>query len=623
MPRDTTAPATFTESLAAAREPVIPHGAVARIPSSAMVASAARYGNSKMPRVYHGVEAWQNEAYRHYRICGEARYAANFFGHALSRATLSTARKVDGKEEKLVDAESSTILDEMFAGKDGQPQMLEAIGKHLTIAGECWIVGRTVADPNDPDLEDYAGEDLWEVVSVKEMQVTGKKWMIRHEGYQPIELSDDDYVIRVWIPDPEARTKADSPFRSLLPVLAEIEYLTRHIWQQITSRLAGAGLLLMPQEVDFPPPPPVNGKPFVGNKAQAFMATLGQNMLAGLNPDSPAGTIPLVSMMPGQWIQYVKHLTFWSPMDEKVMEMRQDALHRFASGFELPNEQTEGMSSNGGTGGGNSNGVSHWGAWQIEEQTIKMFLEPMLNLVDNALTIAYLRPLLDDRDPANFADYVTHDTSALRLRPDRSKEAFEAWDRIQISTKRLLGEIGFEEGDMPDKEEFKLRLLQKVATGSATPEQVAAALSVFDVLVPSGAPQAPRETRPDPSLEDHPEPKAAPEMPAPALPEAAALIPTLSALVFRALERTGNRIRQDSGVKPEGIRAYDMHTVVACNGKADTYLNDAWSTAPIVLEGICNVPQTVANLNAYTRMLLATQQPHTNELLREFWTKLS
>ena len=80
--------------------------------------------------------------------------------------------------------------------------------------------------------------------------------------------------------------------------------------------------------------------------------------------------------------------------------------------MDLPREQIMGMSSNSGTGGGNSNGVSHWGAWQIEESTIKFHIEPMLELICNALTIGYLRPLTEAVDT-----FVTYNTKKLRLRP--------------------------------------------------------------------------------------------------------------------------------------------------------------------------------------------------------------
>jgi len=40
----------------------------------------------------------------------------------------------------------------------------------------------------------------------------------------------------------------------------------------------------------------------------------------------------------------------------------------------------------------------------------------------------------------------------------------------------MLRENGFEPDDMPDEDEIKLYFLRKIASGSATPEQVEAAL---------------------------------------------------------------------------------------------------------------------------------------------------
>ena len=101
------------------------------------------------------------------------------------------------------------------------------------------------------------------------------------------------------------------------------------------------------------------------------------------------------------------------------------------------------MSSNSGTGGGRSTGVSHWGAWQIEEATIKMHVEPMLDVIVNALTIGYLQV----RPRRRVLASIVYDTSALRLRPDRSKEAFELYDRGLISGEALLRENGFADDD--------------------------------------------------------------------------------------------------------------------------------------------------------------------------------
>jgi hypothetical protein len=574
------------------------------IPTTSLVASAVRYpGNAA--RIYQPRQDWQLECYRHYAICGEARFAATFFGNALSRANLTVSKPSKDGPKVQTTGTAFDLLAELFAGKDGQAQMLKGIGTHLTIAGECYLVGRVIN-----------GEDTWEVVSILEMKVNGSKWSIAYgDGMLDVILSEKDVVIRIWTPDPSRRIEADSPFKSLLPILSEIEWLTRHIFAQVSSRLAGAGILFLPQEMTFPPPPEVDGKPAeVANEADGFMLTLADNILEPIEkPESPAAKVPIIVTAPGEHIDKAKLMHFWSELDSETKGLRQEAISRFADGMDLPREQVMGMSSNSGTGGGTSNGVSHWGAWQIEEATIKMHIEPMLDVIANAITIGYLRPLLSDGD----LSFVTFSTENLRLRPDRSKEAFQLWDRGVLKTEKLLTENGFSKDDMPDDQEFQRWLLWKVSTGSATPEMVHAALREMGVALPEPTGPPPKElneARPAPSLEDHPPPKAA--------PEAAALLAASDALVFRALERAGNRIRQETGVKPPGVESFKMHTLFKVNGEADRFLADAWSCAPQVLEGIADVDTTIETLNAYIRSLFAEQAPHSRKRLQQ-WLEVS
>lgn len=571
------------------------------VPSRALVASSTRF-KGRAPRIFISTEGWQREAYRHYSICGEARFAARFFGHALSRAVLSVAKP--GPDGKAVRADDSAqgVLNLLFAGKDGQKEMLESCGAHLAIAGECYLVGRTL---NKGQPNEY---DLWEIVSVIEMRVNGERWQIDYQdGSLPIDLTDDDVAIRIWVPDPEHKVRADSPFKSVLPVLREIEYLTRHIFAQITSRLAGAGVLFVSQNMTFDTPPDVGGDGESPAALDPFLAALAEAMMAPIqDPDSPAALVPIVVKVPDDTVDKAKLMHFWSDLDEHAQTLRQEAIKRFALGMDLPPEQILGMSSSRGTGGGSSNGVSHWGAWQIEEATIKLHVEPLLDVVVNALTMGYLRPLLDSTD----GEYIIYDTSALRLRPDRSKEAFELYDRGTLSARALIRETGFAEDDIPTEDEFKRWLLIKVASGSATPEQVAAALAVLGVQLPVQAvpalESAPREARPAPSLEDHPVRD---------LPDAAALLTGADALVLRALERAGNRLRQ-GGQKPPGVPSFETHCHVKANGTADAIMTDAFPTAARVLDGIADAAKVVPHLESYCRNLIAEQSPHSKDALR-------
>lgn len=564
------------------------------VPTTALVASAHRYVG-KAPRIYSPGGSWQKRCYDHYSQCGEARYAARYFGRAMSKVVLYLR---DAKGAKVTTGPSASLLASLFGGADGQSGMLEMVGVHLVVGGECYLVGREVD-----------GADIWEVVGPLEIEGTGQ-WRVRSVDTSVWEdLDDDAVVIRVWVPKPDARWEADSPFRSMLAVLEEIEWLSRYIQAQARSRLTGNGMLVLPDSMTFPPPPSQDGKEVATqNEAEAFMLMLGEAMMESLKGDGSASEeVPVVVTAPSEAIGDIKHLTFWSQLDEAAREMRRDAIQRFAMGMDLPPEMVLGMGSNEGTGGGNSNGVSHWGAWMIEEQAIKMHIEPMCDLLVNALQAYYFGPLAPDASQTLHAD-----TSALRLRPDRSAEAIELWDRGELKTSVMLAEVGFEPSDAPDDDERRLWLLRKIATGSATPEQIQGALSMLGVDLPvADVPnevvevEEPAELPPPPSLDDHPSRPRTPE-------ESSILV--YETLVLRALERAGNRLRNANQIKTPG-HAFEAHVHIAANGSSAKCMEDAWGMADIVLEGRPDIDSVTATLDSYCRMLLANREPHTRERL--------
>jgi hypothetical protein len=558
------------------------------VPTTALVASAHRYVG-KVPRIYSPSKEWQKRCYHHYRFCGEAQFAARYFGHAMGRAVLYAT---DQKGQRLESGPAVDHLDALFAGADGQAGMLETVGVHLVVAGECYLVGREID-----------GEDVWEVVSSMEIMDGPSGWQIltEEEGAWT-KLEDKDIIIRVWKPAPERRWEADSPFRSMLPILDEVEWISRYIHSQTTSRLTGAGLLILPEEMTFPPPPPKDGKEQeYANEAEGFTLSLGSNMMAPIgNPDHPAAQVPLVITAPGEYIEHIKHLTFWTPLDENAMLIRDSALHRFAKGMDLPNEMIEGMSSNEGTGGGSSNGVSHWGAWMIEEQAIKMHIEPMLDVLVSALVVYYLRPLMP-----GSTDRIKADTTTLRLRPDRSEQAIELADRGWLKPSVAVIENNFDVSDMPDDEDLKKWLLMKWVVGSATPEMVLAAAEMLGIAMPdlavpevAPAPEMP-ELPPPPSLDDHPSRPRDPSESDYAVYEG---------LVLRALERAGNRLRNIHQTKTTGA-SWEAHTKIQANGETERCLEDAFPTAAVQL-GEIRAAQVVPVLDAYCREIVESGQPY-------------
>lgn len=538
------------------------------------------------------VESWQTEAWNMYDATGELRYATSWFSNALSRAVLGVAkRNPDGVIEPVTSGPAVDALNEMLGGSDGQVAMLKAMGQHFFVPGEWYLVNRK-ARVEDEALDNA---DIWEVASIEEVKKTGKKWTLDYGDGVKIELGTGDNVIRMWTPHPRQRMLADSPVRAVLPNLRKMLKYGRHTDAQIDSRLTGAGLLLMPTEATFTTPKSAtNAAP---TNADSFMLTLGGTMMESIaQPGSPAAHVPIIVKMPGEYVDKVKHLNFWSELDQQVMAMTDAEIRRLALGLELPPEVLLGTAD-----------MNHWGAWQMDESAIKAHIEPALGIICAALTVRFLRPVTKD---ASF--FVVYNTAALRMRPNRSREALELYDRGTINIETLIRETGFEESDIMDEEERKTWLLMKVASGSATPEMVNSALGLLGVDLGPIHDLQMNPARPDPSLQDHPE-NLPPEQ------KAAALFATCDALTFRALERAGNRLNNVAKARPPGVGADETHVYIPASPKDfDMLLAGAWSPLHRLLHNTGYDPELVEQaLDAYCRSLLMSSRPHERtEMLR-------
>lgn len=584
--------------------------------SNSLVASAARIGKSGQ-KSYHRIAetiGWQREAWRMYHIIGEFRYSCDFVGSMLSKAELFASVKKAGKRKQVKTGPAVEIMEGLFVDDDGRTEMLRQIGIHMTVAGELYVVSYA-----NPDEFGDAG-DVWEIATPAELnKVEGGKWRVNNKV---LDVDPDDVlVIRVWRPDPEKPWQAISPAQAVLPILGEIYGLTQHVAAQIDSRLAGAGILLVPSEMTFPAPPPVEGaEQRVANDAEDLMRVLAEAMQASIqNREDASALVPIVIKAPAEAIAAIKHLTFWTQLDEHAIELRNEAIRRLALGLDIPPEVLQGLSES-----------NHWSAWAADESTIKAHAEPLLKLVTTALAQGYLRPLLSDEVAEGTVRTfsIGADTSEMRLRPNRSKEALELYDRGELNGTSLRRETGFDEEDAQTDEDRVLFYLRKIASGSTTPELVEAALRELGVKL-----EVPRETapaegtegRPAPSLGDHPGndmpeqevserrrgARERGDVPS-SMPEnrAAALIAAADQIVLRALERAGNKLKNRMQVKPT-CAAADIYKFVS-GESTEFLLDDAWTHVATIaerhaipsgwLEGI---------LDAYCTELLTKQKPHT------------
>lgn len=590
--------------------------------ATGFVASASRLQPRKKIGRSHTVrdEKWQHKAWHFFDVVGEYRAACSWIANMLSKATLYVE---DADGNRVTEGPAADALDALFGGPEGHSEMLRLFGLSLTVGGDCYLVGISSDDEDE--------EDDWMVVPNHVMEtamVDGHGWFKIAGDEEP--LATDAFVMRLWRGHPADRRRGDSNSRAALPILGELDTLTKRVAADSDSRLTGNGLLILPSEVTFPTLPTTQEEdgdsetptPERRDGANGLMDLLIEvASLSMADQDNAVAKVPVVIQMPGDQIGKVKHVTFWSGFDAETKGLRAEAIQRIALAMDMPPEALTGTA-----------GMNHWGSWQMEEAAIKIHTEPLLDFIVSALTRGYLRPVLTVDNETEDGEVIEamsveeargyrirFDDTAMRLRPDKSKDALELYDRGAINLKALIRELGFQPTDEMGAADLTQWLIRKVASGSTTPELVAAALKRlgFDPGPVESAP--PAEARPTPSLEEHPV-RELPATPSDQSPEPAAAsvvdgatFAAAEAVVFRALERAGNRLKS-RGVRPEGVAAADLYRYASI-GTDDVpdLLEDAWSSCDRLTT---KVP--VRQVALYTRQLLLSKAEHDPALLRRY-----
>ena len=605
-----------------------------------LVASAARVKlDGQGWRTYKfGDDTWQQEAWRLYDIIGELRFVANWIGSALSRVRIYVA-EVDSNGRVQKEAEEKKIAglsDTLLGGPAAKAEAIRMIGINLTIAGDAFVVGRSTDDPTS---------DEWFVLSCSELKRyarTGRVEMTSYDG-TPEKLNPDrDIIIRIWTPHPRRNLWADSPTRASMPMLWEIERLTRFVFAQIDSRLVSAGLMPIPQNVSFPDESPeLTG-------AEALTERLMRTAAASLKGEgTAAGVVPTFVEMPVDALGKIDLIQFTSELSQRAGELRTEALRRFALSMDIDPSIL--------TGAGEAN---HWGAWQIMEGQINVHIVPMMARICDGLTEAYLKPALKaiKKDPDRYI--LWYDTAPLTVRPERLKETLELYDKNIVSgdAVRLAGD--YKISDAPEDDEDLRRFTRELMLRDPNLFQIPAVRAVAgytEEILPAatvvtpmpGSPGAGPPPPPAPPTGIEPtaagpipqetEAQNAPGGPPPvpsgitaslADPDAYAvananLFVVSNAAVVRALALAGKRLldRHQRGSWP-GVPAHELHTRIMVTGvdHAERLMSGAWEHLSILAEHLdasIDTDQLQEALTGYCYALMCQSRPHQSSLLAQ------
>jgi len=410
--------------------------------SKSLVAAAARIsltGQKTWLNYRFGDNTWQEECWRLYDVIGELRFAASWVGSCCSRVRIYVAEvdKNGRVQQETKKPKVAALADTMFGGPPAKAEALRMLGINLTVAGDAYIVGKA-------GHEDQA--DQWFVVSCSEFK--RYRGTLRYEWSDGTmgTVEDGDIVIRVWTPHPRRHIWADSPTHAAMPMLWEIERLTRYVFAQIDSRLVSAGLLPIPKEASFVDD---DGELTGAEGLSEHLMRVGSMHLKG--EGSAAGVVPTIVEMPTDALGKINLVQFTSELSQQARELRQEAIARFATAMDFPPEVLS------GTGGSN-----HWSAWHIEESAVKIHIEPLMTRICDALTEAYLKPALKHLKEDETRYIFWYDTAPLTVRPERLKDTLNMYEKGLVSADavRLAGDYAI--SDAPTDEESMKRFTQEL-----------------------------------------------------------------------------------------------------------------------------------------------------------------
>ena len=562
-----------------------------------------------------GTDDWQNEVWYFYDAVGEFRSAVTWIANAVSRAGLHAA-DVDeqtGEPGEITDDDRvQQIARAVLGGAEVRTSLMKMLAVQWQVPGESFIIVR----PQAPRAG-VAQPDKWLVLSGRRVTYNSAGWSFMDpETLQMISLTESDLLIRVWSPHPDNPIKADSAGRPALPILREIEKTSQAICATLDSRLATAGVLAIPSEASIP-----GDGTLSENLTDAFMEAAAESIR---NPGQSAARVPIVVEMPGDQIAAFAggFIDFATTFDSTVGDQRQDALVRLAATLDMPNETAE----------GSTNGMNHWGAWQVEETTYKIYIQPLLDAIGDALTREWFRPALSAVGVADPDRYVlAWDTSQIVSRPDRAGELKELWDDVLISDDYRRQQAGIPDDAVPGADEERFRRLYNLVAVAPTllaDPKVGQELFGFEI--------APAATGVDPAeaqleagesgtdsdeggqtraLPSGPDDQSNRPVSTDEVPEG--LVAAAEILVFDALSRAGARLltREHRGQ-------------FASTPKHELYLTLPVTEPGRLLEGsfawtdslaeVCRVePQELhARLQRYAKYLLTTQERYDRTTLR-------
>ncbi len=439
--------------------------------------------------------AWQAEAWEYYDAIGEIKYAFNLVASVVSRIKIYAAAVDDPSEapgpvsksediDPRLAAAAERALSRLNSAYGGQAGLLRDAALNLCVAGECYLV-------QIPERVGSGIPESWDIRSTDELiadargnfSVIGRREQNSNTGAgsnamnKGVSLGERSFVGRIWRSHPRFSDEADSSLRGMLDMCAELLLLNRTFRATARSRL-NAGALYLPDGLsvaaqgdgDFPLDydSEIDPVSFTPEEAEdEFEEQLIDAMTTPIrDEESASAVVPLIIRGPAELGDAIKQFKFERSFDPALAERSDRVLERILQGLDVPKDIVTGLAN-----------VKYSNALQIDESLYKAHIEPLMLLLVDSLTVAYLRPyLIANGYPKEEVDKIVvwYDPSAVATRNDRAADANEGFDRMAVSFNAWRRAHGFSDMDAPDGKEIALRMMME--RGQVLPETTEAML---------------------------------------------------------------------------------------------------------------------------------------------------
>lgn len=443
---------------------------------------------------------WQSLAFGYYAKVGECWNPTQFYARSMAKLSVFVGEVgPDGEITPTQNQEVIDLFEPIRAAYGGEGGLGASYGRLKFLIGEGRLCQSRPPLPRTVDDATYQAAldepPVWEFLSPTELAVKDEGNRIVRSpgsGAQGIEyrnISDDPEagepapgemrMWRFWRKHPQYSMQADSPVRAVLDLYEQLWWVTMGERADIQNRIANAGLVLIPREIDL-------------ELSDAEVEALGEDpdadpfmvRLAGLwttaveDPGSAGAAVPGVIRAPSDLLHPDKfrHIRFYDPQSSLFASQREEALiKRIGIGLDLPLEEITGLSQ-----------ANHWTAWKIDDEKWA-HIQPVAQAFCDDVWQAVMRPILLANgvgDPDVFV--VAYDNTDLVTDPDKGKTAIALHETGGLRTQAMLEANGFD----PDEDML------------IDPDEIALWLQLHgETATPAPSDQAPADTQ-EPQTED-------------------------------------------------------------------------------------------------------------------------